>query len=98
MPKTLCEHEYRTRFLPLLCVATENIWWGGGGECEEVAFSTVYMPIEGVVQKEGLLEAHSCEERYSRQAAEGQKAQFGLGFSALMLHGAHSLNCRIEKG
>jgi hypothetical protein len=32
MPKTLCEHEYRTRFLPRLCVATENIWgrelWG----------------------------------------------------------------------
>ncbi len=50
------------------------------------------------VQKESLLLAHSCEERYSRQAAEGQKAQFGLGFTALMPHGAHSLNCCIEKG
>ncbi len=45
MPKTLCEYKYRTRFLPWLCVATENIW-GGGGECEEAAFFwTVYMPI-----------------------------------------------------
>jgi hypothetical protein len=36
MPKRLCEYEYRARFLPRLCVATENIW--GGGECEEAAF------------------------------------------------------------
>jgi hypothetical protein len=44
MPKTLCECEYHTRFFPWLCVTTENIW-GGGGNCEEAAFSTVYMSI-----------------------------------------------------
>jgi hypothetical protein len=36
MPKRLCEYEYRSQFLPRLCVTTENIW--GGGECEEAAF------------------------------------------------------------
>jgi hypothetical protein len=30
--------------------------------------------------------------------AEVRKAQFLLSFSALMLYGAQSLNCRIEKG
>ncbi len=30
--------------------------------------------------------------------AEVRKAQFDLGFSALMLYGAKSLNCHIEKG
>jgi hypothetical protein len=30
MLKTLCECEYRTRFLPRLCVTTENIGGGGG--------------------------------------------------------------------
>jgi hypothetical protein len=93
MPKTLCEREYRTRFLPRLCVPTENV--GGGEECEDAAFSTVYMPIKGVEQKESLLLAHRCENRYSLQAAESQKAQFCLGWSALM---PHTLNCRIEKG
>ncbi len=29
MPKTPCECEYCARFLPRLCVATENIWGGG---------------------------------------------------------------------
>jgi hypothetical protein len=36
MPKTPCEYEYRTRFLPRLCVSTENFW--GGEEWEESAF------------------------------------------------------------
>ncbi len=42
--------------------------------------------------------AHNCEERYSRQAAQVQKAQFCLGLSALMPQGAHFINCRMEKG
>jgi hypothetical protein len=36
MPKTPCDYKYHSRFLPRLCVATENIWGGGG--CEESAF------------------------------------------------------------
>jgi hypothetical protein len=51
-----------------------------------------------VLRKELVLLAHSCEERYSLQAAEVQEAQFCLGLSALMPQGAHTLNCRIEKG
>jgi hypothetical protein len=45
----------------------------------------------------GLLLAH-CGERYSLQAAEVRKAQFHLGFSALMQNSEHTLNCRTEKG
>jgi hypothetical protein len=41
--------------------------------------------------------AHSCEDRYSLQAAEGQKAQFCLGLSALMPHGAYTLNCALKR-
>jgi hypothetical protein len=96
MSKTLCECEYCTRF----CrgsVLQQRIS-GGGGECEDAAFSTVYMPIQGVLRKEPLLLAHSCEDRYSLQAAEGQKAQYCLGVLAQMPYGAHSLNCSIEKG
>ncbi len=89
----LCEHEYRTRFLPRLCVATENIWWGG-----KVWGSSFLNSLHAHIRSAPLLLAHSCEEKYSLQAAEGQKAQFGLGFSALMPHGEHYLNCRIEKG
>jgi hypothetical protein len=48
--------------------------------------------------EELFLLAHSCEERFSLQAAEVQTAQFCLGFSALMPHGTHSINCRMEKG
>jgi hypothetical protein len=44
MPKTLCECKYCTQFLLGLCVATEIIL-GEGGECEEAAFLTGYMPI-----------------------------------------------------
>jgi hypothetical protein len=77
MSKTLCECEYRTEFLPRLYVATENIW--GGGECEDAAFSTVNMPMSGVLHKELVLLAHSCEEGNSRQAAQVQKAQYCLG-------------------
>jgi hypothetical protein len=51
-----------------------------------------------VVQKELLVLAHSCGERYSLQAAEVLKGQFGLGFSALMPYGAHPLNFHIEQG
>jgi hypothetical protein len=125
MPKTLCEHDYRTDFC---CgsVWQQRIFGGGGGSVRKQLSqqftcpykdsykSRVCTKVESVqkeslykrrvctkgesVQKESLLLAHSCEERYSRQVAEGQKAQFGLGFSALMPHGAHSLNCCIEKG
>ncbi len=51
-----------------------------------------------MLRKELVLLAHSCEDRYSLQATEGQKAKFDLGFSALMLYSVHTLNCRIEKG
>ncbi len=93
MPKTLCEHEYRTRFLPRLCVRTENIWGGG-----RVWVSSFLNSLHAHIRSDPLLLAHSCEDRYSLQAAEGQKAQYCLGMKAQMPHGAHSLNCRIEKG
>ncbi len=53
-----------------------------GGECEEAAFLN-------------SLQAHI---RYSRQATDVRRAQFRLGFSALMQYGVHTLNCHIEKG
>jgi hypothetical protein len=70
---------------PIFAVALwcNREYWGWGG-CEEAAFSIVYMPILGMVWKELLLLDYSCKERYPPQAAEGRKAQFGLGFSALM--------------
>ncbi len=77
----------------LLC----NREYLGGGDVRNQLSSTVYMPILEVVQKELLLLAHSCGERYSPQAAEARKAQFDLGFSALMLYDVHSINCHIER-
>jgi hypothetical protein len=50
-------------FAVVLCGNRE--YPGGGEECEEGALSTVYMPIEGVLRKERVLLAHSCEDRYS---------------------------------
>jgi hypothetical protein len=79
-------------------VVLQRISWGGG--CEESAFlNSLHDHIRSdTVQKEFLLLAHSCGERYSLQVAEVRKAQSCLGLSTLMPYGAQSLNCRIEKG
>jgi hypothetical protein len=70
---------------------------GGGGSVRNQLSSTVYMPIYGRSGTKGS-SAIGPTERYSRQAAEVRKAQFPLDFSALMPHGGHSINCRMEKG
>ncbi len=80
-------------FAAALCCNREYL--GGGGR---VWGSRFLNSLHAHIRSGPLLLAHSFEDRYSLQVAEGQKAQYCLGVSAQMPHSAHPLNCRIEKG
>ncbi len=79
-------------FAAALCGNREYL---GGGRVLGCSFLN---SLHAQIRSGPFLLAHSSEDKYSLQAAEGQKAQYCLGVSAQMLHSAHSLNCRIEKG
>jgi hypothetical protein len=97
MPKTLCEYEYRTRFLPRLCVATENIG-GRGGECEEAAFLN---SLHGHIRSDTKGASAIGPQLWGEvvwTGGRGPKSPILLGHFGPLSYGARSFNCCIEKG
>jgi hypothetical protein len=99
--KSSCPKRRRnTSTAPDFChgsVVQQRISISEGGSVRNQLSSTVSCPYKEWYER-SFYYWPTAVGRYSLQVAEVRKAQFNLGFLALMLYSAHTLNCRIGKG